>query len=89
MQNCSKPYKGHIERDVESISIENCFHSIVFFIMELANLEEKKMEMDQLKMEEQQREEGDDVTLLLSLPGQRMEKMKFKLGVTIAYVSLT
>jgi len=57
--------------------------------MELANLEEKKMEMDQLKMEEQQREEGDDVTLLLSLPGQRMEKMKFKLGVTIAYVSLT
>ena len=56
--------------------------------MELANLEEKKMEMEQLKMEEQQREEGDDVTLLLSLPGRRMEKMKFKLGVTIAYVSL-
>lgn len=54
--------------------------------MELANLEDTKERTHQLKMEEQQREEGDEVTLWLSLPGRRMESIKFKLGVTVAYV---
>ena len=55
--------------------------------MELNNLEDTKASHHSLKMEEQQREEGDDVTLVLSLPGGRIEEKKLKIGVTVAYVS--
>lgn len=55
--------------------------------MELNNLEDTKALHHSLKMEEQQREEGEVVSLLLSLPGGRVEEKKLKIGVTVAYVS--
>ncbi|KAG2495668.1 hypothetical protein HYH03_006268 [Edaphochlamys debaryana] len=50
------------------------------------DLESSREKAARAKAQEQHAEQGDDCTLLFTLPGKQKASHKFKTGVTVAYV---